>query len=162
MLKIRLQRVGRKREPVFRLVVCEHTSAAKKGAIEILGFVDLRNDKHNKFDADKIKQWISNGAQPSDTVHNLLVSEKIIEGKKINVLPKKTPIVKEEEVKEEVSAEVTTDETSTDETSTETEAPKEEEAKEEAPKEEVKEDVSSEAPANDEAPKEESSEEKAE
>jgi len=39
---------------------------------------------------------MSKGAQPSDTVHNLLLSEKIIEGKKINVLPKKTVPKKEE------------------------------------------------------------------
>jgi small subunit ribosomal protein S16 len=46
--------------------------------------------------ADRIKHWMSQGAQPSDTVHNLLITHKVIEGKKINVLPKKTVPKKEE------------------------------------------------------------------
>jgi small subunit ribosomal protein S16 len=39
---------------------------------------------------DRIKHWISVGAKPSDTMHNMLLSAGIIKGKKINVLPKKT------------------------------------------------------------------------
>ena len=59
--------------------------------------------------------WISKGVKPTPTVHNLLISEKIISGKKINVLPKKT-VPKKEEVAEAPKAEV----------ETEKEAPKEE------------------------------------
>lgn len=54
---------------------------------------------HVHIEADKAKEWLSKGVQPSDTVHNILVGQKVIEGKKINVLPKKSPIVDEEAIK---------------------------------------------------------------
>jgi len=93
MLKIRLQRVGRKHEPVFRLVVVDSHRSTKSGKfIEILGNFDSRRGEEAKFDSEKIKHWITQGAKTSDTVHNMLVSRKIIEGKKINVSPKKKPI----------------------------------------------------------------------
>ncbi|MEN9649351.1 MAG: hypothetical protein RL094_318 [Candidatus Parcubacteria bacterium] len=96
MLKIRLQRIGRKNEPSFRLVLTESKSATKKKAIEVLGSHDFRKDG-TILKADRIKHWISMGAQVSDTAHNLLVSNKIITGKKKNVLPKKTVAAKPEE-----------------------------------------------------------------
>jgi len=70
--------------------------------LENLGNFDARRGEKAEFKADRIRHWVSVGAQVSPTVHNLLVSRKIIEGKKINVLPLKKPIVKEkvEEVKE--------------------------------------------------------------
>jgi small subunit ribosomal protein S16 len=59
------------------------------------------NPKMNQIqiDGEKAKAWIAKGVQPSDTVHNLLVSQKVIEGKKKNVLPKKSPIIDEEAIK---------------------------------------------------------------
>lgn len=100
MLRIRLQRVGRKHEPTFRLVLTESTNSTKSGRfLEILGSYDPRTDKP-QFNADKIKEWISKGARVTDTVHNLLINQKIISGKKINVLPRKSP--PKEEIKEEV------------------------------------------------------------
>ena len=51
------------------------------------------------FMADRIKYWMSQGAKCSDTMHNFLVQDKIISGKKINVLPKKKPTVKRKELK---------------------------------------------------------------
>jgi len=96
MLKIRLQRVGRKHDPQFRIVVTEHTRAAKKGNIvEALGTFNPKLDTR-VVDAERVKYWMSVGAQPSDSVHNILVENKILKDKKRNVLPKKTPIVKEE------------------------------------------------------------------
>ena len=56
------------------------------------------------FDIEKIKLHISKGAQLSNTVHNFLVSKKVITGKKVNALPKRTAL-KKEEVKEETKAE---------------------------------------------------------
>jgi small subunit ribosomal protein S16 len=56
--------------------------------LEMVGSYDPRVDKV-ELKADRIKHWVAEGAQPSDTVHNLLISNKIIEGKKRNVLPKK-------------------------------------------------------------------------
>ena len=102
MLKIRLQRVGRKNEPSFRIVLVDSKMGPKSGKVlEILGSHDFREGKgNNKINGDRIKYWISNGAQVSETMNNLLISEKVIRGKKINVLPKKRPIVKEEAKKE--------------------------------------------------------------
>lgn len=109
MLKIRLQRVGRKNEPSFRIVLVDSRMGPKSGkALELLGSHDFREGKgNNKINGERIKYWISNGAQVSETMHNMLVNEKIISGKKINVLPKKKPIVKEvkEEAKKESIAE---------------------------------------------------------
>ncbi len=100
MLKIRLQRVGRVHEPVFRLVVTESQNGPKSGrSLEVLGAYDARekggNKSNNRIDAERVKHWIKMGAKVSDTVHNMLVAEKIITGKKVNALPKRTPIKKD-------------------------------------------------------------------
>lgn len=96
MLKIRLQRVGKKHEPVFRVVVGNSQNGPKSGKfIEVLGSYDPRSKNANTLNKDKVKAWIAKGAQVSDTVHNLLVSEKVIDKKKVNSLPKKTAPKKE-------------------------------------------------------------------
>ncbi len=95
MLKIRLQRVGRKHDPSYRIILADVKQGPKSGkSIENLGSYDARKDV-KQVKGERIKYWIDHGAQVSDTVHNILVSEKVVEGKKINVLPKKTPIKKE-------------------------------------------------------------------
>lgn len=99
MLAIRLQRVGRKHEPVFRLVLTDSKNGPKSGKfIEILGSFDPRRDNDiSQFNIEKIKYWMSKGAKLSLTVHNFLVGKKVIEGKKQNALPKKKAIVKAKE-----------------------------------------------------------------
>jgi small subunit ribosomal protein S16 len=98
MLTIRLQRVGKKNEPTFRVVLTESSNGPKSGRfLEILGSYDAREKNVTKVDGDRIKEWISKGAQVSDTVHNLLINQGVIDGEKKNVLPKKTPVVKESE-----------------------------------------------------------------
>jgi small subunit ribosomal protein S16 len=103
MLTIRLQRRGRKNDPSFRVIVVDSKRAGKTGSyLEMLGSYDARTNRV-ELDAPRIKHWLSQGAKTSDTVHNLLISKQIIEGKKINVLPKKTPPkVEGEEPKTEV------------------------------------------------------------
>lgn len=99
MLKIRLQRFGRKNNPAFRVVLTDSKNAAKSGRfIEILGNYDLKSNAFT-VDADKVKQRLTEGAQASDTVHNFLVSKGIIEGQKKNVLPKKSKTTKKKEAK---------------------------------------------------------------
>ncbi|MCH8889292.1 30S ribosomal protein S16 [Patescibacteria group bacterium] len=96
MLKVRLQRVGRKNDPSFRVVVTDSRRGPKSGNyIENLGSYSPRA-KSLSLNSDRIKHWIAMGAQVSDTVHNLLVKEKVIDGKSINVLPKKSPVVKKD------------------------------------------------------------------
>ncbi len=93
---IRLQRTGRKHEPTFRLVLTDSKNGPKSGKfLEILGSHDPRHKDLTSIKGDRVKEWMSKGVQLSGTVHNLLIEKKIIDGKKINVLPKKTPIVKE-------------------------------------------------------------------
>ncbi|MBU1557844.1 30S ribosomal protein S16 [Patescibacteria group bacterium] len=104
MLKIRLQRVGRKHDPSFRIVLTDSKNGPKSGNfLEILGNYDAKKDVR-KIEGDRVKELVAQGAQVSDTVHNILITEKIIEGKKINVLPKKSPIVNEEKIKAEAEA----------------------------------------------------------
>lgn len=108
MLKVRLQRVGRKNDPSFRVVVTDSRRGPKsRNYIELLGSYNPRQ-KHVSINGDRIKYWMGVGAQVSNTVHNILVNEKVIDKKKINVLPKKSPVVKEKEEKQpEVSTEST-------------------------------------------------------
>ncbi len=93
MLTIRLTRKGKKNQPFFRVVVIDKRRSAKGGrAAEILGFIDPLTKKKS-LKKERILHWIKNGAQPSATMHNLLVKEKIISGKKINVSKKsKKPV----------------------------------------------------------------------
>jgi small subunit ribosomal protein S16 len=99
MLKIRLQRVGRKNDPAFWVVLTDSKNSTKSGRFkEILGTCNIKKGEVI-FKADRIKYWMGNGAQVSDTVHNFLISQKLIEGKKINVLSKKSPTKKRKELK---------------------------------------------------------------
>ncbi|MGH7239554.1 MAG: 30S ribosomal protein S16 [Candidatus Saccharimonadales bacterium] len=85
MLTIRLTRKGKKNQPFFRVVVIDKRRSPKGGrAVEVVGYVDPLT-KRRSLEKDRILHWIKNGAQPSGTVHNLLVSEKIIDAKKIHV-----------------------------------------------------------------------------
>ena len=105
MLKMRLQRVGRKHEPAFRLVLTDSKNSTKSGKYnEILGSYDARK-KTDLLKTDRIHYWLGRGIAVTGTVHNLLVSHKILDAKKINVLPKKTPPAKAE-VAEEPKARV--------------------------------------------------------
>ena len=99
MLKIRLQRTGRRNQPSFRVVLTDSRNGTKSGRFkEILGSYNPK-EGNLQLNGDRIKHWIGMGAQASGTVHNFLVSEKVIEGKKINVLPKKTSTKKRKELK---------------------------------------------------------------
>ncbi len=92
MLTIRLQRHGRKNDPSFRVVVVESKKKPKTGNyLEMVGSYDPRVDRID-LKGERIKHWIDHGATVSDTVHNLLITKGVIQGKKINVLPRKTPI----------------------------------------------------------------------
>jgi small subunit ribosomal protein S16 len=99
MLKIRLQRVGRKNIPIFRVLVTDSKNSTKSGKfLEILGSYNPVS-KIKEINSDRVKYWISQGAQLTGTVHNFLVDKKIISDKKINVLPAKKSIPKKKEAK---------------------------------------------------------------
>lgn len=91
MLTIRLTRKGKKNQPFFRVVVIDKRRSSKGGrAVEVLGYVDPLTKRKN-LKKERILYWLSKGAKPSDTIHNLLVSEKIIDAKKIHVARIKKP-----------------------------------------------------------------------
>ncbi|MEI6580950.1 MAG: 30S ribosomal protein S16 [bacterium] len=99
MLKIRLQRIGRKNDPSFRAVLTDSKNSTKSGKfLEIVGTYNPKAGEKN-LKIDRIKYWMSKGAKLSDTMHNFLVHSKDIEGLKINVLPKKKPTLKRKELK---------------------------------------------------------------
>lgn len=104
MLKIRLQRVGRKNDPSFRVVCIDSRKGPKSGNnIEILGSYDPKQNYIN-IKEDRVKYWISTGAQVSDVINNILVKKGIIKAQKKHVSRGKkntrTP-EKKEEIKEE-------------------------------------------------------------
>jgi small subunit ribosomal protein S16 len=108
MLKIRLQKIGKKNSPSFRVVLVEHTFRPQGKFLELLGSYN-KIQKQKSFNKERILHWISKGAQLSETMHNMLVDEKIIDKPKVKAWkPKKkkgeeakpAPAPKTEEVKE--------------------------------------------------------------
>jgi len=98
MLAIRLNRTGKRNRAHFRVVVQEHTKAPGKRHVEIVGSYDPHK-KTTILNKDRILYWVSQGAQVSDAVHNMLVREGIVTGKKVaKKMPR--PVVKEVPVEE--------------------------------------------------------------
>ncbi|HIP50313.1 MAG TPA: 30S ribosomal protein S16 [Candidatus Pacebacteria bacterium] len=96
MLVIRFNRVGRHNHAQYRIVVQEKTKAPSGKSIAIVGSYDPHS-KQTILKEDEIKNYIANGAQPSDSVYNLLVRNGVIEGEKRTVkLPEKKVEEKEE------------------------------------------------------------------
>lgn len=146
MLKIRLQRIGRKNDPSFRVVVTDSRRGPKSGNnIEVVG-------SHNPSQGapvikeDRVKYWLSKGAKVSDTIHNLLVKKGIINAKTIDVLPKQKPASVENSGESQPVVEESVAESAP---AAETPAESTQEAPEEAPA------TTEEAPAPAEEPKEE-------
>lgn len=96
MLTIRLSRVGKKKQPSYRLIVSEKGRDPWGTHLEILGQYDpLAKPKKIAFNADRIKYWMSKGAQLSATVNNLLIDQKIIEGTKRKAHPTHKKVAEE-------------------------------------------------------------------
>ena len=122
MLKIRLQRIGRRNNPSYRVVVVDSATAARKGKpVELLGTYDTIR-KTTALNSERIQYWLSTGAQPSDTMHNILIKNGVLEGVAVNVLPRKSPITKKKDSDTESGEGKAADEVqASDTTATETE-----------------------------------------
>ena len=147
---MRLQRVGRKNDPSYRIVVTDKRTGPKSNKhVAILGSYNPKMN-HIQLDADAAKDWLSKGVQTSDTVHNILVKQKVTSAKTINPLPRKSPIVDEEALAKEAEDKAAAEEAAKAEVEApaEDEAPVVEESTEEAPVEEIKEET----PAEEETP----------
>jgi len=91
MLVIRFFRVGKKNQPSFKIIITDKRKSSTGGTfVEEVGFWNPIT-KEKVLKKDRILYWISVGAKPLPSVHNLLISEKIIEGKKIPVHKKPKP-----------------------------------------------------------------------
>ncbi|MDO4566517.1 MAG: 30S ribosomal protein S16 [Oscillospiraceae bacterium] len=78
-VKIRLRRIGAKKQPCYRVVVADSRFPRDGRFIEEIGFYDPTTEPSVvRIDADKARKWISNGAQPTDTVRALLKKQEII------------------------------------------------------------------------------------
>ena len=72
-VKIRLRRMGANKAPLYRIVVADSRYPRDGRFIEEIGYYDpTKNPSVVKVDADKAKEWIKNGAQPTDTVKKIL------------------------------------------------------------------------------------------
>lgn len=83
MLTIRLQRVGKKNQAVFRIVLAEKHRAVKKNALEVLGFYNPRTKAFGIKDQERLNYWVQKHVEISPTVQNLLVGKGLVEGKKV-------------------------------------------------------------------------------
>jgi len=178
---IRLQRMGKKKKPTYRLVINEKARDTQAKSLEILGhYSPTENPKVLELKTDRIKHWLSVGAQASETVHNILVREGVVEGKKrksVTITNKRKAKLgekqaAEEEKKKEAAAAAAEAKAAEEEAAKAAKAaeeekveepkeeapaeePKEEKSAEETPVEEPKEEVPAEAPADKEEKKEE-------
>lgn len=78
MLAIRLSRIGKKKQPYYRIVVLDKRKPRNGRTVEIVGTYDpLKKPALIQLDVERVKYWLSCGAQPSDTVRSFLTAQKI-------------------------------------------------------------------------------------
>jgi small subunit ribosomal protein S16 len=78
VLAIRLARIGKKKQPFYRIVVLDKRKPRNGRTVEIVGTYDpLKSPAAIQLDAERVKYWLSCGAQPSDTVRSFLTAQKI-------------------------------------------------------------------------------------
>lgn len=77
MLKLRLKRIGKKKQPAYRLVIMESRTRRDGRAIDQVGYYNPIT-KQSYFEVEKITKWLKIGVKPSETVQNLLKKAKII------------------------------------------------------------------------------------
>ena len=148
MLKIRLQRTGKKHKAAYRIVVAEHSAPIKWKFIEKLwSFIASRKEETLNIDLDRARHWISVWAKPSDVVARMLFKKWVKEAEalieKRVMKPKKEKVVekpKEEKAPEAPAPEAWAEEAKQEPKEEVKEEPAKEEAKAEPAKEEVKEE----------------------
>lgn len=81
MIKLRLRRMGAKKQPSYRIVAAESTKPRDGRFIEILGHYDPKTDPYTlRVDEERARYWLDNGAQPTETVRSLLVKSGVLPG----------------------------------------------------------------------------------
>ncbi len=83
-VKIRMKRLGAKKAPFYRIVVADSRRARNGRFIEEIGFYNpISEPRMFRVDADKVKTWMANGAQPSDTIKRLFREYGVMEAEGI-------------------------------------------------------------------------------
>ncbi len=83
MVKLRLTRMGATKAPFYRIVAMDSRKARDGQYIDQIGYYNpVSTPKQIVIDADKAKAWLAKGAQPTDTVMGLLITQGIVEKKK--------------------------------------------------------------------------------
>ena len=91
MIKLRLRRMGSKRRPSYRVVVTDSRSPRDGRFIETLGYYDPLTDPATvRIDNDRAQHWLGVGAQPSDTVRDILRREGLVSAKPAPTVPTET------------------------------------------------------------------------
>lgn len=153
MLMIRLQRIGRKKVPSYRVIVSEKNKDTQAGSLEILGQYDpTKTPKLIELKKERIEHWLSVGSQPSSAVKNLLINAGIMKaekGKAVKISKKRQGKLQNKKAAVEAAAaeakaaeeaaKAEAEAAKKAEQEAPVEEPKAEEAKEEAPTEEKKE-----------------------
>lgn len=110
MLAIKLSRKGRKKQPFFRIIILEKAKDPKGDFLEDLGFYNPFT-KETSFNVERIKYWLLKGAQPTGSVHNLLIKQGVIKDGKVKVtkinqkkVEKKKKLLEEKEKAKSASA----------------------------------------------------------
>ena len=97
MVKMRLTRLGDKKSPFYRIVVCDSRKARDAEYIEKIGHYNpLTNPAEVKIDAERAKYWLGKGVQPTETVKVLLVKEGILP-KSAKLSPARTKVRKKKD-----------------------------------------------------------------
>lgn len=110
MLMMRLFRVGKKKQPSYKIVVTDKKNAPSRGRfVEEVGIYNpLTKQFHVK--KERVDYWIKVGVQTSDTVQNLLVKNNVITGEKRKIVFKKKEVPVEEKKQEVIPEQVKTEE----------------------------------------------------
>ena len=181
MITIRLSRTGKRHKPQYRIVVQEKHRDPWSPALEVLGTYNPHTSPSTiELKEERIKHWLENGAQPSESVQNMFINAGLMEAEKaksVTISKKRSAKLEEKKAndkaksaeaaeakKAEAEAKVAEEAAAKEEAAKEEAAPEvetvPEETKEETPAEEVKEESAPEAKAEEAAPAEEEKKEK--
>lgn len=109
MVKLKLARVGKKKQPEYRIIVVERGKDPWGPNNEVIGHYNPRTDKNPvEFKIDRVQYWLSVGAQPTDTVHNMLVSAGLLKAekrRKVSISKKRHTAMDAQKVKAEAEKE---------------------------------------------------------
>lgn len=105
-VKIRLKRVGKKKQPYYRVVVADSRSPRDGRFIEEIGTYDPHTQPSTfKIDAERMRYWLENGAQPTDTVRKLVKNTKALEQPSAEIEKAETETTSSEDIKSDVQTE---------------------------------------------------------